>query len=417
MWRLLIPSRRALVLAAVISLLWGVAAGAVQWKASQYDSLSARERPRLERAFKQTSNVSQMIALPVLAPAWRVLGTAVWSLPGMLAINIVAATGWSACVLLALGVRRVVIRQGSETQTAFNASRRRFLVDVPMGVVGCAGTGALLEATIDEPWNLKVRRYDIAMARLPSVFDGLRVVQVSDTHLGRRVPGIFIERSVRMALSLEPDVVVLTGDYIHLGAAMIERAAELFAPLTAAKRRDGAPMPVFGVLGNHDWVGDPVRLSDALRRIGVHMIDNDRVFLSANGSVHRREPTTEPRLCLAGLGDLYYDSILPERALDGVEADTVRIVLAHNPDTAEELKVVNGPRIDLMLSGHTHGGQVKLPVVGTPIVASWYGSKYAGGVVQAPAFRVVVSRGVGMSLLPVRFGVPPEVVEITLRRV
>jgi predicted MPP superfamily phosphohydrolase len=91
-----------------------------------------------------------------------------------------------------------------------------------------------------------------------------------------------------------------------------------------------------------------------------------------------------------------------------------RLLLAHEPDTAE-LPQLNH-RVDLMLAGHTHGGQVKLPLLGTPVVPSAFGSKYAGGLVQGPAYPVLVSRGIGTSIVPVRWGVPPEVVVITLTR-
>jgi predicted MPP superfamily phosphohydrolase len=112
------------------------------------------------------------------------------------------------------------------------------------------------------------------------------------------------------------------------------------------------------------------------------------------------------------------DIIDPERAFANIAEHTPRIVLAHQPDTAElaPLTSPHASRIDLMCSGHTHGGQVSIPFIGTPLVPSRYGSKYAGGFIQGPAFPVVVSRGIGMSLLPVRFNVPPEIVEITLTR-
>jgi predicted MPP superfamily phosphohydrolase len=101
-----------------------------------------------------------------------------------------------------------------------------------------------------------------------------------------------------------------------------------------------------------------------------------------------------------------------------VRPETPRLVIAHEPDTAEigPLRDADAPRIDLMLSGHTHGGQVRLPLVGAPIVPSRYGQKYAGGLVEGPRFPVLVSRGIGMSILPIRFAVAPEIVEVTLTR-
>jgi hypothetical protein len=202
---------------------------------------------------------------------------------------------------------------------------------------------------------------------------------------------------------------VLTGDYIHSEIRWIRPAAELFRPLVESG------VPALGVLGNHDWWAAGNEMRAALERIGVRMIDNDRVFIDAAtqrvvGSVPVRG------LCIAGLGDLLTHVVDVDAALAGVPDGMARVVLAHVPDTAEEPGLISAgsPRIDLMLSGHTHGGQVKIPGLGTPIVPSKYGQKYAGGLVQGPRFRVLVSRGVGMSILPVRLGVPPEINEVVL---
>ena len=112
------------------------------------------------------------------------------------------------------------------------------------------------------------------------------------------------------------------------------------------------------------------------------------------------------------MGDLWEDRVSFNDALAGVPEDMPRIVLSHNPDVAETMPA--GFRVDLMCAGHTHGGQVWVPTLGTPIVPSRYGSKYAGGLVQGPHCRVLVSRGVGMAILPVRFRVRPELVVIDL---
>jgi hypothetical protein len=282
------------------------------------------------------------------------------------------------------------------------------------GVAALGGAGA--GAAMWTPWSLTTRRYRVPIADLPRGLDGLRIVQLTDTHLGPRVPASFIEEAVGLARSLHPDVVVLTGDYVHNGRRHIERAAELFRPLVES--RNGC-MGVVAVLGNHDHYADAAAMAAALRARGIRVIDNRRLFVDG-GRRLRDEDGGEDGLCLAGLGDLYEDAIDVESALGGVPAKLPRIVLAHNPDTAELSALASnglpGPRIDLMISGHTHGGQVSLPLIGPPITMSRFGQKYAHGLVRGPACPVLVSAGVGMSLLPVRIGVPPEVVEITLER-
>lgn len=284
------------------------------------------------------------------------------------------------------------------------------LIGFGIGACALVGGGGLIYATMIEPRSLRVRRYDLPIENLPPEFDGFRLVQISDTHLGRWVGEDFLRRVVEVAVSLSPDAYLLTGDYIHDGTRNLALAVDIFRPLV----HGAGARPTFGVLGNHDWYGDGPALARMLQHAGVHMIDNDRVFLDGRGDVFR-EPFAGG-ICIAGLGDLIEDTIVLESALDGVPLNMPRLVLAHNPDTAELPQIAQGGRrIDAMFGGHTHGGQVCLPFIGPPVTLSRYGKKYIGGVVNAPACRVVVSRGIGTSVLPTRFCVPPELVEVTLR--
>lgn len=292
------------------------------------------------------------------------------------------------------------------------------LVDGLFGVVTVPGAGAAAAATMIEPWDLRVRRVSVAIDDLPIELDGFRIVQISDTHLGPRIPEAFIAAVVARARELGPDLFVLTGDYIYSDAGWIEPGARLFGPLVESG------IPVLGVLGNHDWWADGPAMSRALTGVGVRMIDNTRIFIDAATRTLADEPPHRG-LCVAGLGDLLTDTLDVEAAFRGVPDDMPRLLLEHVPDAAEDPRLgATGPprfspgfpaRVDLMLSGHTHGGQVRIPGLGTPIVPSRFGQKYAGGLVDGPRFRVLISRGVGMSILPVRFGVPPEIGEITLR--
>lgn len=376
------------------------------------------------------NNLEYMCAFPGYLLAWlmgHVKGAPTWttSLFG-------AFVGWAIFfVVLATMIRigRWIVRragpsrspiarpqdapaQASTDSESLPLSRRQVLVGATLAAPVVAAAGSAAYATVIEPFNLKTRRYTVALRGLPAELHGVRFVQLSDTHFGPRVPADQIAAAVRRAIELKPDFYLLTGDYIYDGVRFIPGAVELFEPLV---RGPGA-RPTLATLGNHDWYGDGERCARMLSDIGVRMLDNTRVFLDAKV---RELVATEPSrgsLCIAGLGDLIEDRIDPERALKGVDPETPRLVLAHNPDTAEEGAVVHGPRIDLMLSGHTHGGQCSLPFYGPPVTLSHYGRRYIGGVVQAPSCRVLVSRGIGTSILPIRFGVPPEVVELTLHR-
>lgn len=346
------------------------------------------------------------------------------------------AMGWAAWLIAFrafLRIRRAALRWDGRSRAPApvrvigvpDSSRRRFLVETPWALAAAGGAAALVDGVFIEPWQFVTRSYRLRIQGLPAGLDGLRAVQLSDTHLGPRIHAAYIKSAVERAIALRPDLFLLTGDYIHNGPAFIEPAAELFRPLIATG------LPVIGVLGNHDWYSDGRAVSRAMDAIGVRMIDNRRIWLDEGT---RQVSLDQPRggaLCIAGVGDLLTHYVDMAAALAGVREEMPRVLLAHNPDTAE-LAIDRGPghrvsrrvvtlagqgmRVDLMLSGHTHGGQVRIPLLGTPAIPSRFGQKYAGGVVQGPRWPVVVSRGVGMSILPIRLGVPPELVEVTLVR-
>jgi uncharacterized protein len=165
------------------------------------------------------------------------------------------------------------------------------------------------------------------------------------------------------------------------------------------------------VLGNHDYYGDWRLVDAAIRRAGVTVIDNSRVFVDAARTLRAVAP--ESGLCLAGVQDFSEATPDVDAALVGVPGDMPRVMLSHNPDVAE-VCIRPDHRVDLLVCGHTHGGQVILPLVGAMFVPSMFGDKYRHGLVQGPRCPVVISAGVGVTVMPVRFGVPPELVEITL---
>ncbi len=292
-------------------------------------------------------------------------------------------------------------------------SRRAFMCNAAVGVTAVGAAAAPGYATLIEPWSIKIRRYTIPIRGLDPRFDALKIVQIADTHLGPRIPSAFVEQAYALATAEQPDLVFLTGDHVHDGTQDNQHAAELCKPLV-----EHATIAAVGVLGNHDWWGDGHHMTHALRAQGVYMIDNDRLWIDPETRTVTHQDPGAGSLALVGLGDLTDDYVDPTKAFREVAAHSATIVLAHNPDCAELNALIEpeAPKIDLMCSGHTHGGQVRIPLLGTPIVPSRFGSKYAGGLVQGPAFPVHISRGVGMSLLPVRVGVPPEISVMTLTR-
>jgi predicted MPP superfamily phosphohydrolase len=270
--------------------------------------------------------------------------------------------------------------------------RRKFLKAVSLTGLGCvtaAGAYPFLEAK----W-CRVSRWSITLPNLPAAFWGTRIVHISDIHHGPFVPLCYVRHIVDLANSLEPDLVLLTGDFVARNNWYIEPGIRALSKLKARISR-------FAVLGNHDHWQSAAESRQALDNAGIIQVDNTGAWLTRSQS----------RLRICGVGDLWTDHQNSQSALgDATEGDAV-IMLSHNPDFAELLR---DRRVGLMLCGHTHGGQVVIPGYGAPIVPSKYGQKYLHGLIQGPNCRVFVTRGVGTVTPPVRFLCRPEIVQITL---
>jgi predicted MPP superfamily phosphohydrolase len=273
-------------------------------------------------------------------------------------------------------------------------TRRRFLrraAGLALGVSAAGGTYGLLEAK----W-CRVLRVGVGVPALPDPFVGTTVAFLSDVHHGPYVPRSYVRHVVAMTNALAPDLVALGGDYVH-------KDRKYIAPAIAELGALRAPLGRFAVLGNHDnWEGGP-ETKDALAGAGITEVTNAGVWVERGGA----------RLRVCGVGDLWTDWADPGAALGSASTQDAVLLLSHNPDLAEML---TDPRVGLMLSGHTHGGQVVLPGYGAPVVPSKYGQKYLHGLVQGLRCRVFVTRGVGTVTPPVRFCCRPEVVLLTLGR-
>jgi predicted MPP superfamily phosphohydrolase len=270
-------------------------------------------------------------------------------------------------------------------------NRRKFLKRVAIGSVVAGGVYPLLEAK----W-CRVNRVTVGIPHLPAPFEGTTVAVLTDVHHGPFVPRWYVRDVVAMTNSLKPDLVALVGDYCHDGTRYIAPALEDLGKLQGRLGR-------FAALGNHDhWDGFFESVA-GLEEAKIPLLRNSGTWLEKGSA----------RLRICGVGDLWTDRVDVGEALgDATEQDAV-IMLSHNPDVAETNR---DPRVGLMLSGHTHGGQVVVPFYGAPRVPSRYGQKYLNGLVQAPHCQVFISRGVGTVTPPVRLLCPPEVVFLTLTR-
>ncbi len=295
-------------------------------------------------------------------------------------------------------------KQDEDLLKSVRFDRRQFMARSFVGAAGVATGGFGSYVSLVTPNRLSVRHYEMPVQGLPSELDGTRLMHISDTHYGPYVALDFLHEAAKHANALSPDLVLFTGDYVHLTPKSIDKGIEV---LNRFQGRFGSA----AVLGNHEhWEGaDACR--NVFNRIDLPLIDNARLFLTPHGL--STTPIPGRSLCIAGVGDYIEKEVDFDQALYGVSGDMPRIVLSHNPDAAELLTPQQ--RVDLMLSGHTHGGQIHLPGIGAPWNGSRYGQKYLGGVCRGPQCPVVVSRGVGIAFIPVRFRVPPELVLVVLR--
>lgn len=336
-------------------------------------------------------------AVPFTAGIFRVSDRR-WPLEFVVITCLLAPFLW---YLLWVFLRRSVWKRASDDSRAIYSGRRLSAICVSAVLAVCGTLWAY--CSVWEPIRITVRHYSVPIENLPAGMNGFRIVHVSDTHYGPVVSRSHVQGAIDLANSLEADLIVLTGDYVHRTPRSVEPGIGLLKGLRSR-------LGVVGVLGNHDhWEGANYCRS-VFKMIGVPLIDNRRVFLTADGISDK--PEAGKSICLGGIGDLWEDDTKYEEVLRGLPEDMPRILLAHNPDCAEYVPPKS--RVDLMISGHTHGGQVKLPFFGAPIVPSAFGSKYLLGLCGGPHCPVVVSGGIGTAVLPVRFGVVPEVGVIEL---
>lgn len=250
-------------------------------------------------------------------------------------------------------------------------------------------------ARLVEPYSYRVTETEIAVRELPYAFEGFRIAQVTDVHHSRIVSIEEVRRVVEVANATKADLIALTGDYTTSYRRYIEPCAEALGALSA-------PEGVWAVLGNHDHYTDPQLTVRALTRHRINVLEN------ANTRIRRGSDQFQ----LAGIGDWTWNRSDWARSLYGVDKKRPTVMLSHQPVV---LDFPETEGISLILSGHTHGGQVSLPFVGAPIR---YGRdfKYVRGLYEKNGTKLYVSPGTGVIGLPVRFGVQPEISVLKLIR-
>jgi predicted MPP superfamily phosphohydrolase len=281
-------------------------------------------------------------------------------------------------------------------------SRRDFLklAAYTLGLGSFAVIGGMGYVTQIEPAWLEVVRLSLKMPRLDPAFSGFRLAQISDIHMGGWMNRARLEKAVQVISNESPDVVAITGDFL-LSHGWDDAREQALEDVTVALKSLVESFPVLMVMGNHDYWTDAQKIRRKLQEIGLLELSNSVYSLRrGDASFH-----------ICGLDDVYegYDDL--NKLLSHLPYEGAAILLCHEPDFADTSAATD--RFDLQISGHTHGGQVILPLVGI-VHTPKHGHKYPLGLYHVGNMLQYTNRGVGMARIPVRFNCRPEITIFTL---
>jgi predicted MPP superfamily phosphohydrolase len=263
-----------------------------------------------------------------------------------------------------------------------------------LGSLAVAGGALTSYAANVEPHWPEVVRVELPLARLPQGLDGLTIAQISDMHAGHFVGPAKIRRYVEMVNALNPDIVAMTGDMFHSGAVSAWMCA---AELSALQ----APLGIYAVLGNHERRVPPEVGELPFRRAGLTVLAN----------AAQRIQVDDDALWMVGVDDMIMRRGNLRQALQDVPDAACKVLLVHEPDLADSASQYP---IDLQLSGHTHGGQIRVPGLGA-LLLPVMGRKYPMGLYSVNGMWVYTNRGLGMNRPALRFNCRPEITLFTLR--
>ena len=277
--------------------------------------------------------------------------------------------------------------------------QRRSRVKVVWLALLCCLVFLVIWGFVIEPSRLILRETQITLPACPASLKGLRIAVISDLHAGS--PYITIDkiyRIVETTNAAQPDLILLPGDFVIQGVP----GGSFMDPEVIASALKGlrARFGVFATLGNHDWWYNASRVKESLETAGILVIENDSAMVERNGDA----------IWIAGIGDKWEGSPDIASALARVDNSGPVIAFTHNPDIFPSIPA----KVALTIAGHTHGGQVALPIIGRPIVPSEFGERYATGHIVEGEKHLFVASGIGTSILPVRFRVPPEISLLTI---
>jgi predicted MPP superfamily phosphohydrolase len=281
-------------------------------------------------------------------------------------------------------------------------SRRHFLLGG-----ACAGAGlALYGGEVERHW-IELTHHDVSLPGLSPVFDGYRIAQLSDIHLDEFTEPSLLLEAIHHINSMNPDAVFITGDFVTRGILPAKLAVASAWQCADLLRQLECPLR-FAVVGNHDVLLSRAAVIESLLANGITVLDNAYLPIERDGA----------RIWLAGVDDPVEGLPIPELAIPesirNVPHEPI-VLLCHAPDYVDDLLAIPAGRaLSLVLSGHTHGGQIRIPLIGAKALPP-LGRKYVEGWFQFGNLQLYVNRGLGTVVVPVRFNCPPEITLFTLR--
>ncbi|CAN5456844.1 hypothetical protein BH09SUM1_BH09SUM1_30880 [soil metagenome] len=299
------------------------------------------------------------------------------------------AQGWSSNVTFRLG----------------GSHKKRQQMHRAMKALGSIGYGAFVEPSL-----IETTQVDIVIPDLPRALDGYRIAHLTDIHYNFAAGKNFLRRVVDKTKALDPDMVALTGDFITHKPGNLHRCMSLLSDLNA-------PDGCWVTRGNHDYKASLESMREACKGAGFRLLENQHATIrparQRTGAPSSEFPAFEHSINIAGVGDLWEGLCLPGRALEGADTAHPTILLSHNPQAANLL--CPGMRADVMLSGHTHGGQIR-PMGRKFAMLSDGSTTFVSGLVETEHTKVYISRGVGTSAFRFRWNCRPEIALIRLHR-
>ncbi len=281
--------------------------------------------------------------------------------------------------------------------TVKKITRRGFLKFLGYGFIDLAllSMGGIAYDMFVERGSFSVETIQLTLKRLPKVFSGLRIAQISDIHMGGWMNPDRFQQVANIIKAESPDLLLITGDFLlghHFSDAEKQAIVDLIPILSSL----AGSIPSFAVLGNHDYWTSSEAIRQMLFSCGITDLTNTVFTLT-------REKES---LHLCGVDDIWKGDVRLDHVISKLKDDSIAILMAHEPDFADTSAATG--KFDLQISGHTHGGQVNLPLLGPP-VRPYLGRKYPIGLYKIGNMFQYTNRGVGMARLPIRFNCPPEI--------